>query len=167
MNELGQSSDALITQLSSLKGEPLKALEALTHQGVQLNNAFIDHIATLSRQGKTSEATALLQQKYLDEVKAKVTEQEKSVGGLASIWTSLKNEGASAFDIIGQAQMKNAQARALARGVKLDISNAPAEELKKTAEALYKRQQQQQDDARKLIKIQNEVVAAIKAGADP
>ncbi|WP_226020175.1 phage tail tape measure protein [Serratia symbiotica] len=167
MNELGQSSDALITQLSSLKGEPLKALEALTHQGVQLNNAFIDHIATLSRQGKTSEATALLQQKYLDEVKAKVTEQEKSVGGLASIWTSLKNEVASAFDIIGQAQMKNAQAQALAQGVKLDISNAPAEELKKTAEALYKRQQQQQDDARKLIKIQNEVAAAIKAGADP
>ena len=167
MNELGMSSDDLVTQLSSLKGEPLKALEALTNQGVQLNTTFIDHIATLSRQGKTSEATALLQQKYLDDVKGKVTEQENSVGGLKSVWKSLKNEVASAFDIISQAQMKTAQAQALAQGVKLDISNAPAEELKKTADELYKRQQQEQDEARKLIKTQNEVAAAIKAGTDP
>ncbi|CAI0746952.1 MAG: phage tail tape measure protein [Serratia grimesii] len=167
MNELGMSSDDLVTQLSSLKGEPLKALEALTNQGVQLNTTFIDHIATLSRQGKTSEATALLQQKYLDDVKGKVTEQENSVGGLKSVWKSLKNEVASAFDIISQAQMKTAQAQALAQGVKLDISNAPAEEMKKTADELYKRQQQEQDEARKLIKTQNEVAAAIKAGTDP
>ncbi|MGJ3436288.1 phage tail tape measure protein [Serratia sp. Je.1.23.a] len=167
MNELGMSSDDLVTQLSSLKGEPLKALEALTNQGVQLNTTFIEHIATLSRQGKTSEATALLQQKYLDDVKGKVTEQENSVGGLTSIWKSLKNEVASAFDIISQAQMKTAQAQALAQGVKLDISNAPAEEMKKTADELYKRQQQEQDEARELIKTQNEVAAAIKAGTDP
>ncbi|CAI1039501.1 Phage-related minor tail protein [Serratia liquefaciens] len=167
MNELGMSSDDLVTQLSSLKGEPLKALEALTNQGVQLNTTFIDHIATLSRQGKTSEATALLQQKYLDDVKGKVTEQENSVGGLKSVWKSLKNEVASAFDIISQAQMKTAQAQALAQGVKLDISNAPAEELKKTADELYKRQQREQEAARQELKLQNEVAAAIKAGADP
>lgn len=167
MNELGMSSDDLVSTLSSLSGEPLKAMEALTNQGVQLNTTFIDHIATLSRQGKTSEATALLQQKYLDDVKAKVTEQENSVGGLKSVWKSLKNEVASAFDIISQAQMKTAQAQALAQGVKLDISNAPAEEMKKTADELYKRQQQEQDEARKLIKTQNEVAAAIKAGTDP
>ncbi|WP_048796890.1 MULTISPECIES: phage tail tape measure protein [Serratia] len=167
MNELGMSSDDLVSTLSSLSGEPLKAMEALTNQGVQLNTTFIDHIATLSRQGKTSEATALLQQKYLDDVKAKVTEQENSVSGLASIWKSLKNEVASAFDIIGQAQMKTGQAQALAQGVKLDISNDTANEVKKTNEELYKRRQQEQEAARKELKLQNEVSAAIKAGADP
>lgn len=167
MNELGMSSDDLVSTLSSLSGEPLKALEALTNQGVQLNTTFIDHIATLSRQGKTSEATALLQQKYLDDVKAKVTEQENSVSGLASIWKSLKNEVASAFDIIGQAHMKTGQAQALAQGVKLDISNDTANEVKKTNEELYKRRQQEQEAARKELKLQNEVSAAIKAGADP
>jgi len=167
MNELGMSSDDLVSTLSSLSGEPLKAMEALTNQGVQLNTTFIDHIATLSRQGKTSEATALLQQKYLDDVKAKVTEQENSVSGLASIWTSLKNEVASAFDIIGQAHMKTGQAQALAQGVKLDISNDTANEVKKTNEELYKRRQQEQEAARKELKLQNEVSAAIKAGADP
>lgn len=167
MNELGMSSDDLVSTLSSLSGEPLKAMEALSNQGVQLNTTFIDHIATLSRQGKTSEATALLQQKYLDDVKAKVTEQENSVSGLASIWTSLKNEVASAFDIIGQAHMKTGQAQALAQGVKLDISNDTANEVKKTNEELYKRRQQEQEAARKELKLQNEVSAAIKAGADP
>ncbi|HGM6348244.1 TPA: phage tail tape measure protein [Serratia marcescens] len=167
MNELGMSSDDLVATLSSLSGEPLKAMEALTNQGVQLNTTFIDHIATLSRQGKTSEATALLQQKYLDDVKAKVTEQENSVSGLASIWKSLKNEVASAFDIIGQAHMKTGQAQALAQGVKLDISNDTANEVKKTNEELYKRRQQEQEAARKELKLQNEVSAAIKAGADP
>ncbi|MDQ7099361.1 phage tail tape measure protein [Serratia sp. MF2] len=167
MNELGMSSDDLVSTLSSLSGEPLKAMEALTNQGVQLNTTFIDHIATLSRQGKTSEATALLQQKYLDDVKAKVTEQENSVSGLASIWKSLKNEVASAFDTIGQAHMKTGQAQALAQGVKLDISNDTANEVKKTNEELYKRRQQEQEAARKELKLQNEVSAAIKAGADP
>lgn len=167
MNELGMSSDDLVSTLSSLSGEPLKAMEALTNQGVQLNTTFIDHIATLSRQGKTSEATALLQQKYLDDVKAKVTEQENSVSGLASIWKSLKNEVASAFDIIGQAHMKTGQAQALAQGVKLDISNDTANEVKKTNDELYKRRQQEQEAARKELKLQNEVSAAIKAGADP
>lgn len=167
MNELGMSSDDLVSTLSSLSGEPLKAMEALTNQGVQLNTTFIDHIATLSRQGKTSEATALLQQKYLDDVKAKVAEQENSVGGLASIWKSLKDEVASAFDVIGQAHMKTGQAQALAQGVKLDISNDTANEVKKTNEELYKRRQQEQEAARKELKLQNEVSAAIKAGADP
>ncbi|EPS1205482.1 TPA: phage tail tape measure C-terminal domain-containing protein [Serratia marcescens] len=167
MNELGMSSDELVATLSSLKGDPLKALEALTNEGVQLNTTFIDQIATLARQGKTSEATALLQQKYLDDVKAKVAEQENSVGGLASIWKSLKDEVASAFDVIGQAHMKTGQAQALAQGVKLDISNDTAEEVKKTADELYKRQQKEQEAARKEIKLQNEVAAAIKAGTDP
>jgi lambda family phage tail tape measure protein len=167
MNELGMSSEDLASTLSSLKGDPLKGLEALTNQGVQLNTTFIEHIATLSRQGKTSEATALLQQKYLDDVKEKVTEQENSVSGLASIWKSLKNEVGSAFDIIGQAQMKTAQAQALAVGVKLDISDAPAQKAKKEAEERFQRQQKEQEAARNEIKVQNEVAAAIKAGADP
>ncbi|NSL16650.1 phage tail tape measure protein [Serratia marcescens] len=167
MNELGMSSEELVSTLSSLKGDPLKGLEALTNQGVQLNTTFIEHIATLSRQGKTSEATALLQQKYLDDVKEKVAEQENSVSGLASIWKSLKNEVGSAFDIIGQAQMKTAQAQALAVGVKLDISDAPAQKAKKEAEDRFQRQQKEQEAARKEIKLQNEVAAAIKAGTDP
>lgn len=100
-------------------------------------------------------------------MKAKVAEQENSVGGLASIWKSLKDEVASAFDIIGQAHMKTGQAQALAQGVKLDISNDTAEEVKKTADELYKRQQKEQEAARKEIKLQNEVAAAIKAGTDP
>lgn len=70
-------------------------------------------------------------------------------------------------DIIGQAHMKTGQAQALAQGVKLDISNDTANEVKKTNEELYKRRQQEQEAARKELKLQNEVSAAIKAGADP
>ncbi|OWF79249.1 phage tail tape measure protein [Yersinia kristensenii] len=167
MNELGMSSDELVSQLSSLKGDPLKAMEQLTDQGVMLNSTFIQQIATLARQGKTSEATALLQTAALDSVQQKITEQEASVGGLESMWKSLKKSIGEGFAISAQAQMATAQAQAAAAGVKIDVSNKPAEEAKKASEARQQQIQKERDAITAQLKTENEIAAAIKAGADP
>ena len=79
MEEIGQSSDDLVTLLSSLSGDPLNALQKLTDQGILLNSSMVDQIVTLNRQGKTTEATALLQQAAMDDVSQKLKEQESQV----------------------------------------------------------------------------------------
>ncbi|MBD4640642.1 hypothetical protein GUG46_26505, partial [Xanthomonas citri pv. citri] len=90
-----------VSLLSSLKGDPLQALQKLTDQGILLNGSMIDQIVTLERQGKTSEATALLQQAAMNDLDTKLKEQESNVGGLKSAWKSLKDFVADAFKTMG------------------------------------------------------------------
>lgn len=167
MEEVGQSSDDLVSMLSNLKGDPLQAMEKLTDQGVLLNSSMISQIVTLTRQGKTSEATALLQKAAMDDLNQKVTEQESKVSGLEGVWKSLKNTVSDAFDVIGKAHLATAQAQAAAAGVKLDVSNKPAEEAKAAAEARFQQQQKEREEITKRLKLENEIAGLIKSGADP
>ncbi|MCM7566407.1 MULTISPECIES: phage tail tape measure protein [Enterobacter cloacae complex] len=164
MEEIGQSSDDLVSLLSSLKGDPLQALQKLTDQGILLNGSMIDQIVTLERQGKTSEATALLQQAAMNDVDTKLKEQESNVGGLKSAWKSLKDFVADAFKTMGDAHIATAQAMAAGAGVDLDTTPDPAIKQREEAEKQYQAQKKQREEISKRLKDENTLSGLLKAG---
>lgn len=164
MEEIGQSSDDLVSLLSSLKGDPLQALQKLTDQGILLNGSMIDQIVTLERQGKTSEATALLQQAAMNDLDTKIKEQESSVGGLKSAWKSLKDFVSDAFKTMGDAHIATAQAMAAGAGVDLDTTPDPAIKQREEAEKQYQAQKKQREEISKRLKEENFIAGLVKAG---
>ncbi|EPJ7772175.1 phage tail tape measure C-terminal domain-containing protein [Enterobacter hormaechei] len=164
MEEIGQSSDDLVSLLSSLKGDPLQALQKLTDQGIFLNGSMIDQIVTLERQGKTSEATALLQQAAMNDLDTKLKEQESNVGGLKSAWKSLKDFVADAFKTMGDAHIATAQAMAAGAGVDLDTTPDPAIKQREEAEKQYQAQKKQREEISKRLKDENTLSGLLKAG---
>jgi lambda family phage tail tape measure protein len=164
MEEIGQSSDDLVSLLSSLKGDPLQALQKLTDQGILLNGSMIDQIVTLERQGKTSEATALLQQAAMNDLDTKIKEQESNVGGLKGAWKSLKDFVSDAFKTMGDAHIATAQAMAAGAGVDLDTTPDPAIKQREEAEKQYQAQQKQREEISKRLKDENTLSGLIKAG---
>lgn len=164
MEEIGQSSDDLVAMLSSLKGDPLQALQKLTDQGILLNGSMIDQIVTLERQGKTSEATALLQQAAMNDLDTKLKEQESNVGGLKSAWKSLKDLVSDAFKTMGDAHIATAQAMAAGAGVDLDTTPDPAIKQREEAEKLYQAQKKQREEISKRLKDENTLAGLLKAG---
>lgn len=164
MEEIGQSSDDLVSLLSSLKGDPLQALQKLTDQGILLNGSMIDQIVTLERQGKTSEATALLQQAAMNDLDTKLKEQESNVGGLKSAWKSLKDFVADAFKTMGDAHIATAQAMAAGAGVDLDTTPDPAIKQREEAEKQYQAQKKQREEISKRLKDENTLSVLLKAG---
>lgn len=164
MEEIGQSSDDLVSLLSSLKGDPLQALQKLTDQGILLNGSMIDQIVTLERQGKTSEATALLQQAAMNDLDTKLKEQESNVGGLKSAWKSLKDFVADAFKTMGDAHIATAQAMAADAGVDLDTTPDPAIKQREEAEKQYQAQKKQREEISKRLKDENTLSGLLKAG---
>ncbi|EKS7210426.1 phage tail tape measure C-terminal domain-containing protein [Enterobacter ludwigii] len=164
MEEVGQSSDDLVSLLSSLKGDPLQALQKLTDQGILLNGSMIDQIVTLERQGKTSEATALLQQAAMNDLDTKIKEQESNVGGLKGAWKSLKDFVADAFKTMGDAHIATAQAMAAGAGVDLDTTPDPAIKQREEAEKQYQAQKKQREEISKRLKDENTLSGLLKAG---
>jgi lambda family phage tail tape measure protein len=164
MEEIGQSSDDLVSLLSSLKGDPLQALQKLTDQGILLNGSMIDQIVTLERQGKTSEATALLQQAAMNDLDTKLKEQESNVGGLKSAWKSLKDFVSDAFKTMGDAHIATAQAMAAGAGVDLDTTPDPAIKQREEAEKQYQAQKKQREEISKRLKDENTLSGLLKAG---
>lgn len=163
MEEAGQSSDNLVGMLTNLKGDPLKAMQDLTDQGVLLNESMISQVVTLERQGKTTEATALLQKLVLAEVEKKVKDQEEKVDGLKSSWKSLKEWLDGAFTQIGEAELLNAQAQAKMMGVNLPEPPDP-NAARKEAEERY--QQELKSRRETAERLRNEITLSgyIKAG---
>lgn len=164
MEEIGQSSDDLVTLLSSLSGDPLNALQKLTDQGILLNSSMVDQIVTLNRQGKTTEATALLQQAAMDDVSQKLKEQESQVGVLEGAWKSLKGFVADAFKTMGDAHMATAKAMAAGANVDLTPTEDPAIKQREEAEKLYQQRKKEREELTKRLKDENTLSGLMKAG---
>lgn len=164
MEEIGQSSDDLVTLLSSLSGDPLNALQKLTDQGILLNSSMVDQIVTLNRQGKTTEATALLQQAAMDDVSQKLKEQESQVGVLEGAWKSLKGFVADAFKTMGDAHIATAQAMAAGANVDLTPTEDPAIKQREEAEKLYQQRKKEREELTKRLKDENTLSGLMKAG---
>lgn len=164
MEEVGQSSDDLVTLLSSLSGDPLNALQKLTDQGILLNSSMVDQIVTLSRQGKTTEATALLQQGVMDDVTQKLKDQESQVGVLEGAWKSLKGFVSDAFKTMGDAHMATAQAMAAGANVDLTPTEDPAIKQREEAEKLYQQRKKEREELTKRLKDENTLSGLMKAG---
>lgn len=165
MEEVGQSSGDLVSMLASLKGDPLQAIQKLTDQGILLNGSMIDQIVTLERQGKTTEATALLQKVAMDDLEQKIKDQEKNVGGLEGAWKSLKGFVGDAFKTMGEAQMATAQAMAAAANVEINKGPDPAIKQREDAEKAHQAQVKQREEITKRLKDENTLSGLIKAGA--
>lgn len=167
MEEVEMSSDGLVGMLTNLKGDPLKAMQDLTDQGILLNESMIDQIATLDRQGRGTEATAILQKFALDAVEKKVKDQEDQVDGLAKTWKDLKNWFDGAFTKMGEAELLNAQAQAKMMGVDLPEipdQEAIAKEAAKAAEERYQKEMQARQEITKRLKDETTLKGLIEAG---
>ncbi|HFE4591888.1 TPA: phage tail tape measure protein [Klebsiella quasipneumoniae subsp. similipneumoniae] len=164
MEELGQSSGDLVSMLTNLQGDPVQAMEKLNNQGIQLNATFIDQIVTLQRQGRESEATALLQKQAMAELEKQIKDQEDKVDGLKGAWKSLKDYVSSAFKTMGDAQMATAQAQASALGINLTPSPDPAIKQREEVERLRKDQEKLRKDTADRLKAENTVQGLMAAG---
>lgn len=165
MEEVGQSSDDLVAMLSSLSGDPLQALQKLTDQGIMLNGSMIDQVITLTRQGKESEATALLQKEAMDSVAKKVKEQEEQVGMLGGAWASLKGYVNDYFKSVGDAHIATAKVIAAEKGIDpATFGEQAAAKEREEAEKLYQQRKKEREDLAKRLKDENTLAGLMKAG---
>lgn len=164
MDEVGLSSDDLVSMLSSLKGDPVQAMQKLTEQGILLNESMIDQIVTLERQGKTTEATALLQQFAMKEMDKQIESQKDDVGTLESAWKSLKGFVSDAFTTMGNARMAQAEAIAAAQGIDVNKVIDPAIKQREEAEKAFQLQQKQRAEVAERLKNENTLAGILKAG---
>ncbi|VAE17168.1 phage tail tape measure protein, lambda family [Enterobacter hormaechei] len=165
MEEIGQSSDDLVAMLSSLKGDPLQALQKLTDQGILLNSSMIDQVVTLTRQGKTTEATALLQKAAMDDVDKKVKDQEESLSWLEKKWKKLGDSISDAFKSIGKVDYESIRLATETMGVETPESpDVIAKREREEAEKLYQEQKKQREEISKRLKEENLIAGLVKAG---
>lgn len=165
MEEIGQSSDDLVAMLSSLSGDPLQALQKLTDQGILLNGSMIDQVITLTRQGKESEATALLQKEAMDSVAKKVKEQEEQVGMLGGAWASLKGFVNDYFKSVGDAHIATAKVIAAEKGIDpTTFGEQAAAKEREEAEKRYQQQKKEREELAKRLKDENTLAGLMKAG---
>ncbi len=165
MEEIGQSSDDLVAMLSSLKGDPLQALQKLTDQGILLNSSMIDQVVTLTRQGKTTEATALLQKAAMDDVDKKVKDQEESLSWLEKKWKKLGDSISDAFKSIGNVDYESIRIATETMGVETPESpDVIAKREREEAEKLYQQQKKQREEISKRLKDENTLSGLLKAG---
>ncbi|EEB5699305.1 phage tail tape measure protein [Salmonella enterica] len=168
LEALGGSAEDLVRELSSISGDPVKAMEAATQKGYEFNASQIEQIATLARQGKEAEAIALLQKIIINDVSTKLYEQELQIRKNAGWWDKLGAAVKRGFAAYGQAQVDTARMQASAMGVDIDKAardmQAARDAAKKTEEEKTKALQKQMDQQRQQIQDQVTVNTLLKAG---
>lgn len=170
LEEMGGNADDLVRQLSAISGDPVKAMQAATQQGYEFNNAQIEQIATLARQGKEAEAIALVQKIVLGDVSQKLKEQQEQVKENATWWDRLKESVSGAMGTYAEAQIATARAQAAAVGVDIDAPGRKIkqqnDEKKKAEDDRAKAERKRQDEQAAAIRKESELGAVIKAGTD-
>lgn len=170
MEEAGGSSSELVSQLSELKKDPLKALEDLTDQGIILNSTLIEQIANQERLGNKAAAGYLAQQGAADAAKSKLDDQDKVVKELKFHWSDLSDYISDAYLQMGKAQMATADAMASASGYKIEVPKPidyAGEMARENAERNAELNRRRQEEQRKAIEGEQKLTAILKAGEDP
>lgn len=169
MEEAGGSSSELVSQLSELKKDPLKALEDLTDQGIILNTTLIEQIANQERLGNKAAAGYLAQQGAADAVKDKLDDQGKIITKLKFHWSDLTDYVRDAFSTMGDAQLANTQALASLSGLKIERPveiDYAGEMARENAERNAELNRRRQEEQRKTIEGEQKLTAILKAGED-
>ncbi|WP_367376618.1 phage tail tape measure protein [Hafnia alvei] len=161
IEDVGGSADQLVSQLGSLRDDPLKAMESLTNQGIVLNDTIIQQIASLERRGQNIAASDLAQkeaaaaaQRNLDEQKKRTDEQSKSVRELGLSWRMVS----VAMGDAGIAAAQIQQVKVVGENVK---------EQQKQADDQLKLEKKKQQQALETLRLENQLNAAYVAGKDP
>lgn len=169
MEEAGGSSSELVSQLSELKKDPLKALEDLTDQGIILNSTLIEQIANQERLGNKAAAGYLAQQGAADAAKSKLDDQDKVVKSLKFHWSDLTDYISDAVQQMGQARMATADAMAATSGYKIEVPKKidyAGEMARENAERNAELNRRRQEEQRKTIEGEQKLTAILKAGED-
>lgn len=160
IEDVGGSADQLVSQLGSLRDDPLKAMESLTNQGIVLNDTIIQQIASLERRGQNIAASDLAQkeaaaaaQRNLDEQKKRTDEQSKSVRELGLSWRMVS----VAMGDAGIAAAQIQQVKVVGENVK---------EQQKQADEQLKLEKKKQQQALETLRLENQLNAAYVAGKD-
>lgn len=161
IEDVGGSADQLVSQLGSLRDDPLKAMESLTNQGIVLNDTIIQQIASLERRGQNIAASDLAQkeaaaaaQRNLDEQKKRTDEQSKSVRELGLSWRMVSVA-------MGDAGIAAAQIQ------QVKVIGENVNEQQKQADDQLKLEKKKQQQALETLRLENQLNAAYVAGKDP
>ncbi len=160
IDESGGSADQLVNKIASLRDDPLQAIGQLTQQGILLNEATVQQIASLQRQGQEVAAGDLAQRaateeakKGLDEQTRKTNEQSNALKNMALQWyaTSIAATDAS---MSVQAPLQEKQME--------DLQQQRQQQMKEDE----KKQRELQQRTLETLRVENSITAAMKAGAD-
>ncbi|MEM7874618.1 phage tail tape measure protein [Morganella morganii] len=163
LEKSGGSADHLITKLSSINEQPLQSLRQLINEGLVFDEATINRIALLERQGDVEGAKELARTSALNATKTLNEEQtrvnaihEKGIKDIEDRYRSL-NQTARDFSV--SAGIARIQAENLARltwQMGAAIKNAEQEQ----------QQKEQIKNTREQLDAQLQLNSAYKAGAD-
>lgn len=163
LEKFGGSADHLITKLSSINEQPLQSLRQLINEGLVFDEATINRIALLERQGDVEGAKELARISALNATKTLNEEQtrvnaihEKGIKDIEDRYRSL-NQTARDFSV--SAGIARIQAENLARltwQMGAAIKNAEQEQ----------QQKEQIKNTREQLDAQLQLNSAYKAGAD-
>lgn len=163
LEKSGGSADHLITKLSSISDQPLQSLRQLINEGLVFDEATINRIALLERQGDAEEAKELARKSALNATKALNEEQirvnaihEKGVKDIEDRYRSL-NQTARDFSVsAGIARIQAENLAKLTWQMGTTIKNAEQEQ----------QQREQIKNTREQLDAQLQLNSAYKAGAD-
>lgn len=91
--QAGGSAQELVTHLSSLRGDPVAAMQKLTASGVVLSDSIINQVLALNQRGEAAQASQILidtaiqaEKGRLSELGYEVDETSKTVKNLGNTW---------------------------------------------------------------------------------
>lgn len=160
IDEAGGSADELVSQLSALRDDPLRAMEQLTQQGVVLNETIIQQIAALERRGEKVAAGDLAQKEAAEAAKRNLAEQKRltdeqteSLQRLALGWRGA-NVAMGEFGLLA-AQIPQIKA-----------ASSSAADDKAAAEERTRTLKNEQQQALETLRTESQIAAVMKAGED-
>lgn len=160
LEESGGSVDMLVSKLSAIGDQPLKALQNYAAEGVVLTQLIYEQIAALERRGQTEEAKELARTAYEKQYQENIKESDRLTQAHKKSLDSLTGS----FNVLMAASTQS-----------LTLYNLVLQKEKDKQEAIYAKQREEREAQTKTerqlaihaIETAAQVNAAISAGKDP
>ncbi|UBX28468.1 phage tail tape measure protein [Arsenophonus apicola] len=160
LEESGGSVDMLVSKLSAIGDQPLKALRNCAAEGVVLTQSIYEQIAALERRGQTEEAKELARTAYEKQYQENIKESDRLTQAHKKSLDSLTGS----FKVLMAASTQS-----------LTLYNQVLQKEKDKQEAIYAKQREEREAETKTerqlaihtIETAAQINAAINAGKDP
>lgn len=103
--QAGGNAQNLVNSLTSLRGDPVAAMEKLTASGVALSSSVISQVFALNQRGEAAQASQILidasiqaWKERLSELDTEVDKTSDSVNNLGQMWLAMANPAGVAID---------------------------------------------------------------------
>lgn len=132
--QAGGNAQELVNSLSSLRGDPVAAMEKLTASGVALSSSVISQVLALNQRGDAAQASQILIDASIQSWKGRLSElgievdkTSDSVNNLGQMWLAMANPAGVAIDnVAGRAREAQKNLASLAGSLQADIQTALA-----------------------------------------